>query len=147
MSASTPTRSRRLWVVIVLPWLAMACGAAPPLALPASPPTSSGSGDPADSAAAPSGEGEPAESASEPPPLMPFGVPECDNFIMRYVACVERRVPDDHKARLMDDLHEHRAKWRELSRMEQGKLAVGLSCRGVAQRLKGGLTVDYGCEF
>lgn len=78
---------------------------------------------------------------------MPFGVPECDNFITRYVACVELRVPADQKARLMDDLYEHRAKWRELSRMEQGKLAVGLSCRGVARRLKGDLTVDYGCEF
>jgi len=78
---------------------------------------------------------------------MPFGVPECDSFITRYVTCLETRVPAEQKAGLMDDLHEHRARWRELAKMEQGALAVSLSCRGVAQRLKGGLTVDYGCEF
>lgn len=144
MFASTPTRFRCLWLVISIAWMAMACGPPPPAASPASPaPTSA----PVESAAAPLVEADSTGSEPEPPPLMPFGVPECDNFITRYIACVELRVPADQKARLMDDLHEHRATWRELSRMEQGKLAVGLSCRGVAQRLKGDLTVDYGCEF
>jgi len=142
-------------MMIVLPWLAMACGASPPAAPPAtptpalaaSPPSSFRPGVPAESAGAPSGEPEATDRAAEPPPLMPIGVPECDNFIKRYVACVEQRVPPDQKAKLMDDLNEHHAKWRELSRLEQGKLAVGLSCRSVAQRLKGDLTVDFGCEF
>ncbi len=133
MSAPMSIRSCRLWAVIVFPWLAMACGAAPPVPPPASAAASSG---PAVT-----------DPETEPPPLMPFGVPECDSFITRYVACVELRVPADLQARLMDELHEHRGKWRELAKMEQGRLAVGLSCRGVAQRLKGGLTVDYGCEF
>lgn len=78
---------------------------------------------------------------------MPFGVPECDKFVEKYVACVEARVPADLKEKKMDELHEHRARWRELGKMEQGKLAMGLSCRGVAQRLKADLTLDHGCEF
>ena len=78
---------------------------------------------------------------------MPFGVPECDKFVEKYVACVEARVPDDQKEKKMDELHEHRGRWRELGKMDQGKIAMGLSCRGVAQRLKRDLVVDFGCEF
>lgn len=149
MFAPPPIRSLRLVAVTVFPLLVMACGVAPPSEPPASPAPAASSTEP--EASAPSEEvtarADPDGSPAEPPPLMPFGVPECDNFITKYVACVDLRVPADQRARLMDDLHEHRAKWRELAKMEQGKLAVGLSCRGVSQRLKGDLTVDYGCEF
>ena len=78
---------------------------------------------------------------------MPFGIPECDKFVDKYVACVDTRVPDGQKERLMRELHVHRARWRELEKMQDGRLAAGLSCRGVAQRLKGDLIVDFGCEF
>ena len=83
----------------------------------------------------------------KPPPFTPLGVPECDKFVNRYVACVDLHVPADQKERVMRELHVHRARWRELQKMQDGKLAASLSCRGVAQRLKGDLTVDYGCEF
>ena len=147
MSASTPIRLRRLWAVILISWLTMACGAAPPAAPPTSTATPPGSSVPDGGSPEPSVDAEGTDRETEPPPLMPFGVPECDTFITRYVTCVELRVPADQQARLMDELHEHRRKWRELAKMEQGRLAVGLSCRGVAQRLKGDLTVDFGCEF
>ena len=81
------------------------------------------------------------------PPLTLLNVPECDKFVEKYVACVELHVPADQRARIMDELHLHRARWRELEKMQEGKVAAGLSCRGVAQRLKGDLIVDYGCEF
>lgn len=94
--------------------------------------------------AVPSG-GDP--SIPKPPPLTPLGVPECDKFVDQYVACVDLHVPADQKERVMHELHVHRARWRELQKMQDGKLAAGLSCRGVAQRLKDDLIVDYGCEF
>lgn len=83
----------------------------------------------------------------EAPPLMPFGVPECDRFVEKYVACVDLRVPPAEQEKKMDELREHRARWRELGKMDQGRVAMGLSCRGVAQRLKADLIVDYGCAF
>ncbi|MEO8501248.1 MAG: hypothetical protein ABI565_10060 [Vicinamibacteria bacterium] len=82
-----------------------------------------------------------------PPPLMPLNVPECDNFVKIFVACVDKHVPADHREALMDELNLHRARWRELEKMQEGKVAASLSCRGVAQRLKNDLIVDYGCEF
>lgn len=86
-------------------------------------------------------------STPKPPPLTPLGVPECDKFVDKYIACVDLHVPAEQKEGVMRELHVHRARWRELQRMQDGKLAAGLSCRGVAQRLKGDLIVDYGCEF
>ncbi|MBX7183649.1 MAG: hypothetical protein K1Y01_00750 [Vicinamibacteria bacterium] len=83
----------------------------------------------------------------KPPPLTPLGVPECDKFVEKYLACVDVHVPADQQERLMRELHVHRVRWLELEKMQDGKLAAGLSCRGVAQRLKGDLIVDFGCEF
>lgn len=83
----------------------------------------------------------------EPPPPMPFGVPECDTFVTKFLACVEIRVPADQQPRLLADLQENRAKWRQLATMSQGHVALGLACRTMAQRVKSDLIVDYGCEF
>ena len=85
-------------------------------------------------------------SIPKPPPLTGLGVPECDGFVLKYVACVDLRVPADQQDRLMRELHTHRVRWLELAKMPAGRVAAGLSCRGVAQRLKGDLIVDYGCE-
>jgi hypothetical protein len=130
----------------------VACGGAPEEV--AAPPQPSTSSDPAPSAVpATAGAADDAAPAADeasvpdPPPLLPVGVPECDKFVEKYVACVEGRVPAEQKERLMHELHTHRARWRELEKMQDGKLAAGLACRGVAQRMKGDLTVDFGCEF
>ncbi len=89
----------------------------------------------------------PESNLPEPPPPMPFGVPECDTFVTKFLACVEVSVPADQQPRLLADLQENRAKWRQLATMPQGHVALGLACRTMAQRVKSDLIVDYGCEF
>jgi hypothetical protein len=93
------------------------------------------------------GAGAPAPDVLEPPPPMPFGVPECDTFVTKFLACVEARVPADQQPRLMADLQENRTKWRQLATMSQAQVALSLACRTMAQSVKGDLIVDYGCEF
>lgn len=158
----SPGIHRFLHRATVLVWVSacLACGEASTSAPPApaqaeaaalpSPPAPSG----AASAQAAPAETTPPESDSEgtedgpkPPPLTPVGVPECDKFVERFVACVERRVPPEQREDKMRELNTHRARWRELLSMQDGKIAAGLACRGVAQRLKSDLIVDYGCEF
>jgi hypothetical protein len=78
---------------------------------------------------------------------MPFGVPECDTFVTKFLACVEVSVPADQQPRLLADLQENRAKWRQLATLSQAHVALGLACRTMAQRVKSDLIVDYGCEF
>lgn len=128
-----------------------ACNSPPPPVPPPAPGPTTQSPAPVSEGAEPASsdaeEGAAPAGEIEPPPLMPFGVAECDKFVEKYVACVDVRVPDDLKEKKMDELHEHRARWRELGKMEQGRVAMSLSCRGVSQRLKNDLIVEYGCEF
>jgi len=141
----------------------LACGEAPKSEAPApaqaavessaspvpSPEAAAALGAPAQEAAARETSGESAEAAPgpKPPPLTPVGVPECDRFVEKFVACLDRHVPADQRPPMMQELNTHRARWRELENMQEGKVAASLACRGVAQRLKSDLIVDYGCEF
>ena len=101
-------------------------------------------------ASGPVQEGSPDAAAAEapkPPPYTPFGLPECDGFLVKYRACVEERIPADQRARFEDELRENRTRWWQLAEMQQGTVAVGLACRIFAQSKKTDLAVDYGCEF
>ena len=150
-------RSRSSFLALtVLVALLPACGGAP--REPAAPPPSDRAAEPAGGGAAGTSADGPETSPPHaapredpsiptPPPLTPLGVPECDKFVDKYVACVDLRAPADQKERLMQELHVHRARWRALQKIQDGRLAAALSCRGVAQRLKGDLIVDYGCDF
>jgi len=128
---------------------AMGCGGpthepAPKAAVvpaPTPPPESAG-GD----AVAPEAPEGPAD-APKPPPYTPFGLPECDTFLTKYLSCVEERVPADQRGRFEDELRENRTRWWKLAEMQQGTVAVGLACRIFAESKKTDLAVDYGCEF
>ena len=97
--------------------------------------------------AAPEGGGEAAGEGLKPPPFTPFGLPECDGFLVKYQACMEERIPADQRGRFEDELRENRTRWWQLTEMQQGTVAVGLACRIFAQSKKTDLAVDYGCEF
>ncbi len=99
---------------------------------------------------APAPDADPAAAGAEapqPPPFTPFGLPECDGFLVKYRACVEERIPADQRGRFEDELRENRTRWWQLAEMQQGTVAVGLACRIFAQSKKTDLAVDYGCEF
>lgn len=79
--------------------------------------------------------------------LTPFGVPECDAYVKQLLACVEGRVPEAQRAKFIEAFEANRQKWRALSTMQEGALALGMACRAAAQKSKEELQVDYGCEF
>jgi hypothetical protein len=79
--------------------------------------------------------------------VTPFGVPECDAYVKKYLACVEGRISGEQKERLIEAFEANRTKWRALSTMREGAVALALSCRAAAQKSKEELTVEYGCDF
>lgn len=105
--------------------------------------------EPADDAvqAADAGGSAAALAPVEVPGVTPFGVPECDAYVKKYLACVEGRVSGQQKERLIEAFEANRTKWRALSAMKEGAMALALSCRVAAQKSKEELTVEYGCEF
>jgi hypothetical protein len=86
-------------------------------------------------------------SGPEVPIITPFGVPECDAYVKRYLDCVETKTSGEPKARLLRAFEMNRTKWRTLATMREGALALGVACRAAEQKAKEELSVDYGCEF
>ena len=91
------------------------------------------------------------ESEGATPPeadrITRFGVPDCDNYVKKYLDCVEGKVSGEQKKQLMEAFEANRTKWRALATMREGAIALGLACRAAAQKSREELTVDYGCDF
>ena len=79
--------------------------------------------------------------------VTPFGVSECDNYVKQFLACVDGKVSGEQRDALMAGFEANRTKWRALSTMREGAVALGIACRAAAQKSRESLTVDYGCEF
>ena len=81
------------------------------------------------------------------PAVAEFGVPECDKYVRKYLACVEGHVSGAEKEKLIAAFEANLTKWRALAMMREGKIAMALSCRTATAASRDALVVDYGCEF
>lgn len=104
----------RVMAVFVIALACYACGsnAAPP---PANSSTPSASATPASTTSA----------GAE------FGVTECDNYIKKYVACVDKLAPAAQGA-ARQALEQSRAAWKQAAATEQGKAALGATCKAAS---------------
>jgi hypothetical protein len=101
-------------VVFVIALACYACGgnAAPP------PATSSAS----------SASATPASTTTQ---TSEFGVPECDDYIKKYSACVSKLAPAAQAAS-RQALDQSRAAWKQAAATEQGKAALASSCKAAS---------------
>lgn len=60
-----------------------------------------------------------------------FGVPECDEYIKKYVACVDKLAPAARDAS-RQALEQSKAAWKQAAATEQGKAALGASCKAAS---------------
>jgi len=60
-----------------------------------------------------------------------FGVPECDNYIKKYVACVDKLAPGARDAS-RQALDQSRAAWKQAAATEQGKAALAATCKAAS---------------
>ena len=138
--------SNTLRRVALITLLCMACGNAPkpdPSAT-AAPPAAVAAATAAEAATA-AAEGSPADAGVIN--VTPYGVPECDNYVKKFTACIESKVTGPDKDKLLEGFEANRTKWRALATMQQGAVALGLACRAANQKAKEELSVEYGCEF
>jgi hypothetical protein len=120
-------------LVVVLAAFGVACGDSKPMEAPAA------------AAASP----QPAAAAPETvaATVTSFGVPECDTYVTKYLACVEGKVPADQKDKLVEAFEANRAKWRAMSTTKEGAMALSVTCKAASEKAREALSVDYGCEF
>ena len=117
----------RLMSVFVTALACYACGGntAPP------PATSSTSSAPAASASTSSG--------------TEFGVAECDDYIKKYVACIDKLAPAAQGA-ARQALDQSRAAWKQAATTEQGKATLAAACKAASDAAAPGMRAQ-GCTW
>ncbi len=75
-----------------------------------------------------------------------IGVPECDDFIAKYEACVSGKVPEMARAQYQTALKQWRDSWRKLAENPNTKGTLASACKQAAQQQAAALKT-YGCAF
>ena len=73
----------------------------------------------------------PASASSGASAVSEFGVPECDTYIKKYSACIDKLAPAAQGAS-RQALDQSRAAWKQAAATEQGKAALGASCKAAS---------------
>lgn len=75
-----------------------------------------------------------------------IGVPECDDFIAKYEACVSGKVPEMARAQFNTMLKNWRDSWRKAAATPEGKAGLAAGCKQAAEQARTSMK-SYGCEF
>jgi hypothetical protein len=75
-----------------------------------------------------------------------IGVPECDDYIAKYEACVNGKVPEMARAQFSSAMKTARDAWRQAASTPQGKAGLAAACKQAAEQAKTSMK-PYGCDF
>jgi hypothetical protein len=84
---------------------------------------------------------EPATASGEK-----IGVPECDQFITAYDACVTSKVPEVARAQYKTAIEQWRTSWRKLAENPQTKATLAAACAQAKEQANTSMK-SYGCTF
>ena len=116
-----------------------ACQKQPEPAKPAATPAPATA--PATPAAAPT---PPPAATTAPATADSVGVPECDNYINKYLACVSGKVPEASRAQLQASLDQTRAAWKQAAATPDGKASLAQACTAANDAAKTSMQA-FGC--
>ena len=75
-----------------------------------------------------------------------IGVPECDDFITKYDACVSSKVPEAARAQYKSAVDQWRASWKKLAENPATKGTLAAACKQAAEQQAAALK-SYGCSW
>ena len=75
-----------------------------------------------------------------------IGIPECDNYLTKYEACVSGKVPDAARAQYKTSLEQTRKSWREMAANPQTKASLAKACQMATDQAKQTFKM-FGCDF
>ena len=75
-----------------------------------------------------------------------IGVPECDDFIAKYDACVSSKVPEAARATYANAVKQWRESWKKLAENPQTKGTLAAACKQAAEQQAAALK-QYGCAW
>ena len=75
-----------------------------------------------------------------------IGVPECDDFITKYDACVSNKVPEMVRAQYKDAIARWRTEWRRMANDPATRGQLAAACKQAAEQQSAALK-SFGCTF
>ena len=75
-----------------------------------------------------------------------IGVPECDEFIAAYDACVSSKVPEPARAQYKTSIEQWRTSWRKLAANPNTKATLAQVCKQSAEQARASMK-SYNCTF
>jgi hypothetical protein len=72
------------------------------------------------------------------------GVPECDDYLNKYQACVDSKVPEAARGALKQSLDQTRAAWRTAAANPGGREGLAMACKQAREASKASMSA-YGC--
>ena len=88
----------------------------------------------------------PAKAATASTAGEKIGVPECDEFIAAYDACVSSKVPEAARAQYKTAIAQWRSSWSKLAENPQTKASLTVACKQAAESSRASMKT-YGCTF
>ncbi|HKC66153.1 MAG TPA: hypothetical protein VKB86_21085 [Pyrinomonadaceae bacterium] len=74
------------------------------------------------------------------------GVPECDDFLAKYEACVTGKVPEAARPQFKAALEQWRTSWRKTAETPEGKAGLTQACKAALDQTKVSMK-SFNCEF
>src|SRR3954454_12589544 len=74
------------------------------------------------------------------------GVAECDEFIQKYEACVNSKVPEAGRSMVKANLETMRNAWKKAAETPQGKAGLAQGCKTALEQAKTTMG-SYGCSW
>lgn len=75
-----------------------------------------------------------------------IGVAECDEFIQKYEACVNSKVPETARSMVKANLDTMRNAWKKAAETPQGKAGLATGCKQALDQAKTTMG-SYGCSW
>lgn len=75
-----------------------------------------------------------------------IGVAECDEFIAKYEACINSKVPETGRSMVKANLDSMRKAWKDAAATPQGKAGLATGCKAALDQAKTTMG-SYGCSW
>ncbi|HYW70808.1 MAG TPA: hypothetical protein VE961_07230 [Pyrinomonadaceae bacterium] len=75
-----------------------------------------------------------------------IGIPECDDFLAKYEACVSGKVPEQARAAYANSLKQWKDSWKQLAANPQTKGSLAAACKQAREQQETALK-SYGCSW
>jgi hypothetical protein len=74
------------------------------------------------------------------------GIPVCDDFLVKYQACLTNKVPAAQQAAFNGTIDQARASWAAAAKNPEAKPSLEAACKQMTDQMKTSLA-PYGCSF